>query len=78
MAAKNSGLLARRKRTNSREEVICEEKESTMSELVRFFKTLTASPAPMDDNALRRRIRELESENRELREKLAFRGPWMF
>jgi hypothetical protein len=49
-----------------------------MSEIVGFFKKLTAFPAPMDDNALRRRIRELESENRELREKLAFRGPWMF
>jgi hypothetical protein len=49
-----------------------------MSGIIGFFKTSTLSATPMEDNALRRRIRELESENRELREKLAFRGPWMF
>jgi hypothetical protein len=51
---------------------------NTMSEIASFLKRFTSSPAPMDDNALRRRIRELESENRQLREKLVFHGPWMF
>jgi hypothetical protein len=32
----------------------------------------------MDEDAMRRRIRELEAENGMLREKLAWRGPWMF
>jgi hypothetical protein len=51
---------------------------NTMSEIASFLKRFTSSPPPMDDNALRRRIRELESENQQLREKLVFRGPWMF
>ena len=49
-----------------------------MAKLFNAIKNLTAAPQPMDDNALRRRICELEAENQELREKLAWRGPWMF
>jgi hypothetical protein len=49
-----------------------------MAKLFNAIKNLTAAPQPTGDNALRRRVRELEAENRELREKLAWRGPWMF
>jgi hypothetical protein len=49
-----------------------------MAKLFNAIKNLTAAPQPMDDNALRRKVCELEAENRELREKLAWRGPWMF
>ena len=48
-----------------------------MTKFIDAIKKLTA-PAPQDDDALRRRIRQLETENRELREKLLYRGPWMF
>lgn len=50
---------------------------SAMTRIIEAIKKLTA-PAPQDDNALRRRIRQLEAENQELREKLVYRGPWMF
>jgi hypothetical protein len=46
-----------------------------MTKLIDVIRKLTA-PAPQDDNALRRRIRQLETENEELREKLVYRGPW--
>jgi hypothetical protein len=49
-----------------------------MAKLFSAIKNLTAAPQAMDDNAMRRRIRELETENETLREKLAWRGPWMF
>ena len=49
-----------------------------MSKLFNAIKNLTAASQPVDDNALRRRVCELEAENQELREKLAWRGPWMF
>jgi hypothetical protein len=50
-----------------------------MAKLFNAIKNPTAAPQPTDDdNALRRRVRELEVENQELREKLAWRGPWMF
>jgi hypothetical protein len=49
-----------------------------MAKLFNAIKNLTAAPQPMDDNALRRRVRELEAQNQELREKLAWRSPWMF
>jgi hypothetical protein len=49
-----------------------------MTKLFNAIKNLAAGPQPVDDNALRRRVRELEAENQELREKLAWRGPWMF
>jgi cytochrome c556 len=51
--------------------------DSAMTKFIDAIKKLTA-PAPQDDDALRRRIRQLETENRELREKLLYRGPWMF
>ena len=46
-----------------------------MAKLFNAIKNLTADSQPMDDNAMRRRIRELEAENETLREKLAWRGP---
>lgn len=49
-----------------------------MAKLFNAIKNLTVAPQPKDDNALRRKICELEAENQELREKLAWRGPWMF
>lgn len=49
-----------------------------MAKLLNAIKNLTAARQPLDDNALRRRIRELEAENQELREKLVWRGPWVF
>ena len=49
-----------------------------MAKLFNAIKNLTAAPRPVDDDALRRRVRDLEAENQELREKLAWRGPWMF
>jgi hypothetical protein len=49
-----------------------------VAKLFNAIKNLTAAPQPMGDNALRRRIHELEAENKILREKLAWRGPWMF
>jgi hypothetical protein len=49
-----------------------------MSKIISLFRKFTQCPAPMDENALRRRVRELEFENQELREKLVWRGPWMF
>ena len=49
-----------------------------MANLFNVIKNLTVAPQPMDDNALRRKVSELEAENQELREKLAWRGPWMF
>jgi hypothetical protein len=49
-----------------------------MAKLFNAIKNLAAGPQPVDDNALRRRVRELEAQNEELREKLAWRGPWMF
>jgi hypothetical protein len=49
-----------------------------MTKLFNAIKNLAAGPQPVDDNALRRRVRELEAQNQELREKLAWRGPWMF
>ena len=49
-----------------------------MVKLFSAIKNLAAAPQLLDDNALRRRIRELEAENETLREKLAWRGPWMF
>jgi hypothetical protein len=49
-----------------------------MAKLFNAIKNLTSAPQPMNDNALRRRVRELEAENQELREKLVWRGPWMF
>jgi hypothetical protein len=49
-----------------------------MAKLFNVIKNLTATPQPTDDNALCRKVRELEAENQELREKLAWRGPWMF
>jgi hypothetical protein len=48
-----------------------------MGKLIEAIKNLTA-PAPQGDSALRRRIRELEEQNQELREKLLYRGPLMF
>ena len=49
-----------------------------MAKLFNAIKNhLTAAPQAVDDNAMRRRIRELEAENETLREKLAWRGPWM-
>jgi hypothetical protein len=51
---------------------------TVMAKLFSAIKNLTAAPQAMDDNAMRRRIRELETENETLREKLAWRGPWMF
>jgi type VI protein secretion system component VasF len=51
---------------------------TAMAKLFNAIKNLTVAPQPMDDNALRRRVRELEAENQELREKLVWRGPWMF
>jgi hypothetical protein len=49
-----------------------------MAKLFNAIKNLAAGSQPVDDNALRRRVRELEAQNQELREKLAWRGPWMF
>jgi hypothetical protein len=49
-----------------------------MAKLFNAIKNLAAGPQPVDDNALRRRVRELEAQNQELREKLSWRGPWMF
>jgi hypothetical protein len=51
---------------------------TAMAKLFNAIKNLTSAPQPMNDNALRRRVRELEAENQELREKLVWRGPWMF
>jgi hypothetical protein len=51
---------------------------TTMAKLFNAIRTLTVGAEPTDDNALRRRIRQLEVENQELREKLVYRGPWMF
>jgi hypothetical protein len=48
-----------------------------MTKLIEAIRNLTAA-APQEDDALRRRVRQLEAENQELREKLAYRGPWMF
>lgn len=49
-----------------------------MVKLLSAIKRIAVAPQPLDDDALRRRIRELEAENETLREKLAWRGPWMF
>jgi hypothetical protein len=49
-----------------------------MSRLFNAIRDLIAEPHPRDDDALRRRVRELEAENKRLREKLAWRGPWLF
>jgi hypothetical protein len=51
---------------------------TAMAKLLSAIKNLTAASQPLDDNAPRRRIRELEAENETLGEKLAWRGPWMF
>ena len=51
-------------------------RNSAMIRIIEAIKKLTA-PVPQDDNALRRRIRQLETENEELRGKLAYRGPWI-
>jgi hypothetical protein len=48
-----------------------------MTRIIEAIKMLTTL-APQDDKALRRRIRQLEAENQELREKLVYRGPWIF
>jgi hypothetical protein len=49
-----------------------------MAKLFNAIKNLTAAAQPLDNDMLRRRIRELEVENETLREKLVWRGPWMF
>ena len=49
-----------------------------MSKIFSALKRLTGPSIFEDDNSVRRRIRQLEAENEELREKLAYRGPWMF
>ena len=51
---------------------------TAMAKLFNAIRNLAAARQPMDDGALHRRIRELEAENETLREKLAWRGPWMF
>jgi hypothetical protein len=48
-----------------------------MAKLFNAIKKLTAAPDAVDENATRRRIRELEAENKILRDKLVWRGPWM-
>lgn len=49
-----------------------------MSKILSALMRLAGPSIPQDDSQLRRRIRQLEAENEELREKLAYRGPWMF
>jgi hypothetical protein len=49
-----------------------------MAKIINLMKKLAPLFAPVDGNALRRRIRELEFNNQELREKPVWRGPWMF
>jgi len=49
-----------------------------MAKLLNAIKSWTAAPEPEDNGVLRRRLRELEAENKILREKLAWRGPWIF
>jgi hypothetical protein len=51
---------------------------TVMARLFNAIRNLAAEPQLLDDNVLRRRIRELEAENESLREKLAWRGPWLF
>ncbi|MDI4238473.1 hypothetical protein OZ411_37345 [Bradyrhizobium sp. Arg237L] len=49
-----------------------------MSKIFSALKRLAGSSILEDDKSVRRRIRQLEAENEELREKLAYRRPWMF
>jgi len=51
---------------------------TSMAKLFKATRNLTAAPQPLDDNAPRRRVHELEAENETLREKLAWREPSMF
>jgi hypothetical protein len=43
-----------------------------MSKIFRMFRDLSTTPLPESEDALHRRIRELEGENETLREKLAY------
>ena len=49
-----------------------------MAKLFNAIKNLTAAQEAVDEDAMRRRIRELEAENEVLRDKLVWCGPWMF
>ena len=50
----------------------------TMAKLFNAIRNFPAAPEPLNDDALRCRVRALEAENEIPREKRAWRGPWMF
>ena len=49
-----------------------------MTRILKAIRHLAGLVEPETKDALRRRIRQLEAENQELRERLVWRGPWMF
>ena len=53
------------------------QRSALMTRIFNAIKQLAGPTEPQADDALRRRIRQLETENQELREKLVWRGPWM-
>ena len=55
-----------------------EHRSHVMTRILNAIRHLAGPAEPESDDALRRMIHQLEAENQVLREKLAWRGPWMF
>jgi hypothetical protein len=78
ITTENTGLFERKERLNWMVMLKLNGWITAMTKLFNAIVNFTAAAQPLDDNALRRRVRELEAENETLRQKLAWRGPWMF